>query len=71
MADDAGMTASSADQLPQRPRGARGTWRVLALVEVLLCAVAVALDLFLPTIVILVLASISLAIRRTGPSSLG
>jgi membrane protease YdiL (CAAX protease family) len=33
--------------------------------------VAVALDLFLPTIVILLLASISLAIRRTGPSSLG
>jgi hypothetical protein len=44
---------------------------VFALVEVLLCAVAVVLDLFLPTIVILLLASISLAIRRTGPSSLG
>jgi membrane protease YdiL (CAAX protease family) len=71
MVDDAGMAANSADQLTRRPRRAQGTWRVFALVEVLLAAAAVAFDLFLPTIVILLLASISLAIRRTGPSSLG
>jgi uncharacterized protein len=70
MVDDAGMAANSADQLTRQPRRAQGTWRVFALVEVLLAAAAVAFDLFLPTIVILLLASISLAIRRTGPSSL-
>jgi hypothetical protein len=71
MVDDAGMAANSANQLTRRPRRAQGTWRVFALVEVLLAAAAVAFDLFLPTIVILLLASISLAIRRTGASSLG
>jgi uncharacterized protein len=69
--DDAGMATNSADQLTRQPRRAQGTWRVFALVEVLLAAAAVAFDLFLPTIVILLLASISLAIRRTGPSSVG
>jgi hypothetical protein len=37
MAEDAGMAASSADQRTEQPKEARGTWRVLALVEVLLC----------------------------------
>jgi len=71
MADNAGMAANSADKLSDQPRAAQGTWRVVALAEVVLSAAAVAFDLFLPTIVILLLASISLAIRRTGPSSLG
>jgi hypothetical protein len=41
------------------------------MVEVLLAAAAVAFDVFLPTIVILLLATISLGLRRSGPGSLG
>jgi hypothetical protein len=38
MVEDAGMAANSADQLTRQPRRAQGTWRVFALVEVLLAA---------------------------------
>ena len=71
MVDDGGMAARSADQRTEQPRKAGRTWRLFALGEVVLSALAVAFDLSLTTIVILLLASISLAIRRTGPSSLG
>jgi hypothetical protein len=70
MADNADVVRS-ADQLTEQPIGAQRSWLVFAVVEVLLCVLAVAFDVFLPTIVILLLASISLAIRRSGPSSLG
>ena len=71
MVDDGGMAARSADQRTEQPREAGRTWRLFALGEVVLSALVVAFDLSLTTIVILLLASISLAIRRTGPSSLG
>ncbi len=55
--------------------GARGvgrsTWRWVAAVEVLLATAAVALDLALPALVIVLLAGLSLALRRQGPASLG
>jgi uncharacterized protein len=71
MADSTDRAGNGGDQLIEQPRGALRTWRMITLVEVLLAAAAVAFDLFLPTIVILLLATISLAMRRAGPSSLG
>jgi CAAX protease family protein len=65
------MIENRAAGLTQRTRRSRTNWTILAVIEVLLAATAVILDLFIPTIVILVLATISLAIRRTGPASLG
>lgn len=46
-------------------------WRVVAAVEVALAAAVVLLDLGLPTLVLLVLAGVSLALRRQGPASVG
>jgi uncharacterized protein len=55
-----------------RSRRRRGAfWTALAAVEVLLAAVAVLLHLFVPTIIILALAGISLALRREGLGTLG
>jgi membrane protease YdiL (CAAX protease family) len=65
------MIENRADGLTQRTSRSRTIWTILAVIEVLLAATAVILDLLIPTIVILVLATISLAIRRTGPASLG
>jgi membrane protease YdiL (CAAX protease family) len=53
-------------------RSARVTlWRAVAAVEVALAAAAIIFDLFLPTLVILAIAGLSLAYHRQGPSSLG
>ena len=65
------MIENRADGLTQRTSRSRIIWTILAVIEVLLAATAVILDLLIPTIVILVLTTISLAIRRTGPASLG
>lgn len=65
------MIENRADGLTERTSRSRTIWTILAVIEVLLAATAVILDLLIPTIVILVLATISLAIRRTGPASLG
>ncbi len=46
-------------------------WTLITVLELLIAIVVVVRDLFLPTIVILALAAISLLIRRQGPSSLG
>ena len=46
-------------------------WRAVAAVEVALAVVAVALDLFLPALLVLALAAVSLAVHREGPVSLG
>ncbi len=54
---------------PRHPSSS--AWWVLARVEVALAVVAVVLDLFVPTLVLLVLAAGSLALRREGPASLG
>ena len=54
------------------PRRRQGTfWTALAAVEVVLAAVAVVLDLLIPTIVVLALAGLSLALRREGPATPG
>lgn len=58
------MTARSATWKP-------ATSRWLAGVEVALAIIAVALDLFLPTLVLLALAGLSLLVRRERPDSLG
>jgi hypothetical protein len=65
------LTQTPAEQLLDRDeagaRRRRGTfWTALATVKVLLAAVAVVLDLSIPTIVILALAGTSLALRREG-----
>jgi hypothetical protein len=65
------MIENRPDGPTQRTSRSRTIWTILAVIEVLLAATAVILDLLIPTIVILVLATISLAIRRTGPASLG
>jgi membrane protease YdiL (CAAX protease family) len=46
-------------------------WSALAAVEVVLAAIAVVLDLLIPTFVLLGLAGLSLLVRRTGFASLG
>lgn len=53
----------------RRRRGA--FWTALAAVEVLLAATAILLDLLVPTIIILALAGISLALRRERLATLG
>lgn len=53
-----------------RPPSTR-LWRWVAAVEIALAAAAVILDLLLPTLVIVVLAALSLLIRRAGPSTFG
>jgi uncharacterized protein len=54
----------------QQRRVGRG-WRVLATVEMVLAAATVFADLLLPTLVLLALAGVSLAVRRRGLGSLG
>ena len=46
-------------------------WRIAAAVEVVLAAAAILLDLFIPTLVLLGMAVISLIIRKEGPPTLG
>lgn len=48
-----------------------GAWRVVAAAEALLAATAVLLDLFLPAVVLTVMAVVSLVARREPPSTLG
>ena len=55
------------------PQSARAslTWRVVAGLEVGLATVAVVLDLFIPTLVVIGLTVVSLLVRREGLGSLG
>jgi membrane protease YdiL (CAAX protease family) len=62
-ATPAGPAASARSRAPG--------WTWLALVEVLLASGAILLDLAIPSLVLLVLAGLSLALRRQGPSTLG
>jgi membrane protease YdiL (CAAX protease family) len=52
-------------------RDDRRRWTIVVAVEVAVASLAVALDLFVPTLVLLGLAGVSLLLRREGPSSLG
>ncbi len=55
----------------EQPAGSARLWWVITAVEVALASVAVALDLLIPTFVLLAMAGVSLLVRRDGPSSLG
>jgi uncharacterized protein len=46
-------------------------WKYVAAIELLAATIVVLLDLFIPTIVILVLMTLSLLVRREGPGSIG
>jgi membrane protease YdiL (CAAX protease family) len=50
-----------------RPR----LWAVVAAIEVVVATLVVVLDLFIPTVLVLGLAALSLVARRPGPGSLG
>jgi len=68
------MTVTRAHEVnDERPVAAphRVAWNVLAAVEIALAAGAVVLDLLIPSLVILLLAGLSLAVRRRGPATLG
>lgn len=54
---------------PSRRQG--GPWTVLTVVEVVLAVTAVLLDLFLPSLVLMAMAGLSLLVRRERPSTLG
>ena len=55
-----------------REQGQAGRrWQILAALEVAAAAAAVVADLFLPTLVLLAMASVSLLLRRRGFGSLG
>lgn len=56
---------------PARGAPSRRLWRTVAVVEVLAAAATVVLDLWLPTLVLLAMAAVSLLVRRAGPGSLG
>ncbi len=46
-------------------------WTALTVIEVALAVTAVVLDVFLPAVVLAVMAGVSLAVRRESPSTLG
>lgn len=46
-------------------------WAILAAVEILLAGAVVIFDVFIPTLVVLAMAAVSLAVRRQSPSALG
>ncbi len=53
------------------PGGSRSAWTWLAAFEVLLAAWVILLDLAIPSVLLVLLAAASLAVRRQGPSCLG
>jgi len=53
------------------PTAGRRSWTALTAVEVVAASIAAALDLAIPTFILLAMALVSLAVRRTGLSSLG
>jgi membrane protease YdiL (CAAX protease family) len=65
-----GLGEPNRDPDPRR-RHRGGVWTALTVVEVVLAVVTVAFDLLLPSLVLVVLAGVSLLVRREGPSTLG
>ncbi|HEX5086388.1 MAG TPA: CPBP family intramembrane glutamic endopeptidase [Nocardioides sp.] len=61
------MTATPLEGRARR----RAWWTSLAVVELAVAVAAILLDLAIPSLLILLLAGVSLAVRREGPSSLG
>jgi membrane protease YdiL (CAAX protease family) len=65
-------TATVVDAADRAPRHVHERfWTVVTATEVVLASAAVALDLLIPTFILLALAGISLAMRRQGFASLG
>lgn len=65
------MTRDLLDRADPSAAGAVRPLRVVAAAEVLLAAVAVAADLWLPSLVLVAMAAVSLLARRERPASLG
>jgi uncharacterized protein len=66
------MTTATARVTRESPGAGRDrAWSFVAGAELVLAGLAVVLDLLIPALVVLLLAGISLAVRRTGPTSLG
>ena len=66
------LASQVVEEVPTHHRGGPSTaWRIVAGAEVALAAAVILLDLFLPTIVLLVLVGASLLYHRAGPASLG
>lgn len=65
------MDAGGGAAATRAPRLSERTWRIIAAIEVVLATAAVALDLLLPTLVLLAMAAVSLLGRRQGLGSLG
>jgi membrane protease YdiL (CAAX protease family) len=55
----------------QRDRRRTRRWRWIAALEVLLASAAVVDDLLIPSLVLFLMAALSLLVRRTGPRTLG
>jgi hypothetical protein len=60
-----------ADEIARRPARHQRAWATVTAVEVAAGSAAVALDLVIPTLVLLAMAGVSLLIRRQGFGSLG
>src|SRR4051794_16946909 len=56
---------------PRSPAGRRAWWTWLAAAELVVATGAIVLDLAIPSLLLLLLAGISLAVRHERPSSLG
>jgi membrane protease YdiL (CAAX protease family) len=59
------------DELAGMPAKHRRLWTIVAAVEVVAGCITVAVDLVIPTLVLLTMAVVSLLVRRKGLSSLG
>jgi uncharacterized protein len=70
MAEISSVQQPPGEQDSPSPTRAEG-WRVVAALEVAVAAVVVILDFFVPTLIILLLVAVSLAIRRQRPGALG
>jgi membrane protease YdiL (CAAX protease family) len=61
----------TSDERQGLPPNHRRVWTVITAIEVIAASAAVLLDLIVPTLVLLVMALVSLGVRRKGFSSLG
>ena len=61
----------TADEIEPAPTNHRRLWTVVTAVEVVLATAAVLLDVVIPSLVLLAMAGVSLAVRRRGFGSLG
>jgi membrane protease YdiL (CAAX protease family) len=65
------MSIAVARSGPREPASRGPWWTVLTVVELGVAAAAVLADWFVPALVLVAMAAVSLAVRRQGPASLG